>query len=165
MDKHNSKQTTMTRRGLFRTAGAAALGGLAFSLGQHVRSFAHEGDEGVLEIHLGEFYFQAHDAEKNAPIRLKAGEAHLIRFMNEGQVEHEIHFGRDANVAEAHYMENLFGPGGDEAMRGWLGLHLKPGEAATIHVFIPESKKGEWEIGCFMPGHYEAGQKAPLIIE
>jgi uncharacterized cupredoxin-like copper-binding protein len=62
-------------------------------------------------------------------------------------------------------MDNLFGPGGDHAMHGFLGLHLKPGEKAVLHIWIPEDKKGEWEIGCFMPGHYEAGQKAPLIIE
>lgn len=162
-DKHAHGE--LTRRQLFRTAGAAALGGLALSVEPRVQGFADEGMEADLEIHMGEFYFQISGQEKNAPIRIKAGEPHLIHLENEGQVEHEIHFGRDANVAEAHYMENLFGPGGDDAMRGWLGLHLKPGESAKIHVFVPESKKGEWEIGCFMPGHYEAGQKAPLIIE
>lgn len=157
-DKHS--QLGLTRRKLFQKAGVVALGGLALSMGRSVQSFAHEG-EAELEVRMGEMYFQVPGREKNAPIRLETGESHLIRFTNEGQVEHEVHFGRnpyqEGGLYEG-YNESLFGSSD-------MGLHLKPGESAVLHVRISEDKKGEWEIGCFMPGHYEAGQKAPLIIE
>ncbi len=121
-------------------------------------------------------YFQLHKvngeevkAAKNAPTHIEAGEPHLIRFENEGQVEHEVHFGRDPYRDEEGlykgYKENLFGPGRPHAAHGWLGLHLLPGESATVHVWVPEERKGVWEIGCFMPGHYEAGQHALFSIE
>ncbi len=172
MTKEKHGHGKVTRRELFRTAGVAALGGLALSVAPRWRGFAHEGGEVDLEVHLGEMYFQVHaidgeevEAEKNAPIRLKANERHLIRFQNEGQVEHEVHFGRDPDLEERFYKENLFGHDGDHAAHGWMGLHLLPGESATIHVWIPEDQKGEWEVACFMLGHYEAGQHAPFIIE
>jgi uncharacterized cupredoxin-like copper-binding protein len=29
---------------------------------------------------------------------------------------------------------------------------------------LSEEAQGEWEIGCFVPGHYEAGMHAPLLV-
>lgn len=166
------KHGGLTRRELFRTAGVAALGGAALSIAPRFRGFSHEEAEADLVIHMGEMYFQVHEidgeeveAEQNAPIRITAGERHLIRFENEGVVEHEVHFGRNPDLEARFYQENLFGPGGEHAAHGWMGLHLLPGESATLHIWIPEAQKGEWEIGCFMPGHYEAGQHAPFIVE
>jgi uncharacterized cupredoxin-like copper-binding protein len=34
-----------------------------------------------------------------------------------------------------------------------------------IRMNVPASFKGEWELGCFIEGHYEAGMLAKLIIE
>jgi uncharacterized cupredoxin-like copper-binding protein len=163
----------LTRRELFKAAGVLTLGGVAASALPTGKLLAHEGEGGAdIKIHLGEMYFQVHevngeevDKEKNAPIRITAGERHLIRFENEGQVEHEVHFGRNPDLEGRFYKENLFGSGGDHPAHGWMGLHLLPGESATVHIWIPEDQKGEWEIGCFMPGHYEAGQRAPFIVE
>jgi len=28
-----------------------------------------------------------------------------------------------------------------------------------------DDQKGQWELGCFQPGHYEAGMKAPFVVE
>lgn len=162
----------LSRRDLFKLTGAVALGGAALSLAPRLRGFSHEeGAKVDLVIHVGEMYFQVHEvdgeeveAEKNAPIRITAGERHLIRFENEGTVEHEVHFGLNPDLEARFYKENLFGPRGEHAAHGWLGLHLLPGESATLHIWIPEDRKGEWEIGCFMPGHYEAGQHAPFIV-
>ncbi len=167
------KSKGLTRRELFRAAGAAALSGVLLSASPKLRALAHEGEGTMdLEIHMGEMYFQVHsingeevEMEKNAPITIHAGQRHLIRFENVGTVEHEVHFGRNPDLEARVYKENLFGEHGEEAALGFLGLHLLPGESATLHIWVPEDKKGEWEIGCFMPGHYEAGQRAPLIIE
>ena len=170
------KHKGVTRRELLKAAGAAAvgLGGVLLSTAPGRRALAHE-EEGAadLEIHMGEMYFQLHkvngeevQAEKNAPITIRAGQRHLIRFENVGVVPHEVHFGRVPDLKARLYKENLFGLGdGTSPTLGFLGLHLLPGESATLHVWIPESKRGEWEIGCFMPGHYEAGQRAPFIVE
>jgi uncharacterized cupredoxin-like copper-binding protein len=34
-----------------------------------------------------------------------------------------------------------------------------------IRMNIPADLKGEWELGCFVEGHYEQGMHAKLIIE
>ncbi len=163
----------MSRRRLFRTAGAAAVSGLALGVGSGVMSprpvLAHEGEEAVaLEIHLGEMFFQVHerngeavDAAKNAPVELRAGQELQVRFENVGNVEHEIHFGRNAVKNDegqfVEYEQTLFGG-------GFRGLHLLPGQSGKLHMEVPAESAGEWEMGCFIPGHYEAGMKAPLNV-
>lgn len=130
---------------------------------------AHEGHEvGAepdVEIYLGEMYVRAADAEPGEPIHVEAGRLNLIRVTNEGEVEHELHFGRDGDPEPGLYLENLFGLQGEHAAHGFLGVVLAPGDSANLHVWIPADRTGEWEVGCFIPGHYQAGQKAPFIIE
>lgn len=161
----------MTRKRLLTEV--LALGVLALGLlltGSWGAVLAHGGDEEglhVIEIHMGEMFFQVHkvdgeevDAAKNAPIEIEAGEELVLVFENVGTVEHEVHFGRNAfqeNGVFVGYEESLFD--------GFLGLELQPGERAELHILIPEEKRGEWEIGCFIPGHYAAGMKAPFIVK
>jgi uncharacterized cupredoxin-like copper-binding protein len=160
---------TMSRRALLKNTGLAALGGLAATIVPNKKVFAHEDhlSEPDTEIHVGDFYFEVHKiegnevhGEQNGHVHLHAG-THLIMFENEGSVQHEIHFGREVEFnddgAAVGYHENLF--------HHFLGLHLNPGESGMLHVHIPEDAVGEWEIGCFIPGHYEAGQAAVLEIE
>jgi uncharacterized cupredoxin-like copper-binding protein len=154
----------ISRRSLLRTGGVAALGLLAHTA-LPTLARAHGGEEAEsMVIAMGELYFQTGDAEPNAPITLAAGERHLIRLHNEGQAAHEIHFGRDADLEARSYRENLLGTEGEHGDHGFIAVVLEPGEAATVMFVIPETKRGEWEIGCFMPGHYEGGQRAPLIV-
>lgn len=40
---------------------------------------------------------------------------------------------------------------------------LKPGEQAVLR-FTP-IKKGNYELGCHLPGHYEAGMKGSLVVQ
>ncbi|GBD11912.1 hypothetical protein HRbin23_01595 [bacterium HR23] len=45
-------------------------------------------------------------------------------------------------------------------------LEVEPGvKDIWVRITIPEEMKGEWEIGCFVPGHYEAGMHTTLIVE
>jgi len=30
---------------------------------------------------------------------------------------------------------------------------------------LPKTAMGQWEMGCFMPGHYQMGMKLPIIVE
>jgi uncharacterized cupredoxin-like copper-binding protein len=156
--------STLSRRSLLRTGGLAALGLLAHTALPSVARAHGEEDAETMEIAMGELYFRVGEGEANAPITLEAGERHLIRLHNEGAAAHEIHFGRDPDLEERVYRENLLGTEGEHGEHGFLAVVLEPGEATTIMFVIPETKRGEWEIGCFMPGHYEGGQRAPLVV-
>ena len=156
---------TTTRRTFLKTASLAAVGGLLSGVLPWRAARAHE-DHGApadLMIRMGEMYFHVDGVEEGEPFEFSAGEPHLIHFMNEGAVDHEVHFGREPSLEHFTYMQNLFNTGGS-SRSGFMGLHLKPAETATLHLWIPEEHRGEWEIGCFIPGHYEAGMKAPFVI-
>lgn len=175
----------VTRRNILKTGGIAALSGLAISGGMSLTKSADahtalaQGpeqfqriDQGDIHIAMGEFYFQvvqmddgeiSSRSEQNAPIELPSGQELLVRFFNEGNDIHEAHFGRnpDPDTLKS-YQENLFG--GGPAGSGFVGIHLNPGQEGFLHLWLPESSQGEWEIGCFIPGHYGAGMHAPLNV-
>jgi uncharacterized cupredoxin-like copper-binding protein len=44
-------------------------------------------------------------------------------------------------------------------------VRLKPESRATIAFTVPADHKGEWQMGCFVPGHYEANMKGEIIIK
>ncbi len=147
--------THLSRRELLRVAGTAVLGGAILT---SVSALAQKDPtKADVEIKIGEFYFQVSGKDKNAPIELSAGKELLIKFVNEGKVAHEAHFGRGFDSTKRLYKEEL--------MPGFLGIHLEPNQIGYLHILLSEKQKGEWEIGCLIPGHYEAGQKAKLIIK
>ena len=41
----------------------------------------------------------------------------------------------------------------------------QPGETHLMSFTLPESRRGEWNTGCFLPGHYDAGMHGKLIVE
>lgn len=41
---------------------------------------------------------------------------------------------------------------------------LKPDSKAILNFKVPTNRKGEWEVACFVPGHYEADMKGKVII-
>ena len=41
----------------------------------------------------------------------------------------------------------------------------QPGETFHMTFTLPESRRGEWSTGCFLPGHYDAGMHGTLIVE
>jgi uncharacterized cupredoxin-like copper-binding protein len=40
---------------------------------------------------------------------------------------------------------------------------VPPHQSVLMEVKL--SKKGTWELGCFEPGHYQAGMHKPLLVE
>jgi uncharacterized cupredoxin-like copper-binding protein len=42
---------------------------------------------------------------------------------------------------------------------------LKPEGEAALTFKIPTDRKGEWQMACFVPGHYEAKMKGKIIIK
>ncbi len=163
-----------------RLFGLGVLSALSLSVtgkSRSARAHSQHGTPADLEISVGEFYFRGPDGIENGTLRLESGRPHLIRFVNEGALDHEVHFGREPNPETGLYGQNLFAPqapgqsDGEHRSHGFLGLHLPPWEdrsmtkpSGELHVWIPRGLEGEWEVGCFIPGHYEAGQHAPLII-
>lgn len=77
-----------------------------------------------------------------APGRVRAG-AYEVTFRNDGAVHHELAFKN---------------PDGDFVAR----RSIAAGQSIVMEV---ELGAGAWELGCFEPGHYEAGMHRDLIVE
>jgi uncharacterized cupredoxin-like copper-binding protein len=43
-------------------------------------------------------------------------------------------------------------------------LTLEPGGQVTLTLHIPADAVGTWELGCFLPGHYDAGKLGTVTI-
>ena len=174
----------IARRDLFRLAGVTVVGGaLAANLPPGLMRLAHASvdrgrvmDAEVLTIELGEMFFRTEGGRENEPIRLHAGETYDMTFRNVGGIEHEVMIGRNLAVENGRphgYETNLLdaeevkylGHGWEVEAFGMKEIELAPGEEARLVFTLPPTKAGEWEIGCFVPGHYEAGMKAPVIVE
>jgi uncharacterized cupredoxin-like copper-binding protein len=117
----------------------------------------------VVEIVMTDFAFTPN------PITVAEGET--IRFMvrNEGVIEHELrvttHHAAEEHVAAGHEGHNE-GGGEDASGEGGHGheeiiLLVQPGESDMIDVTFHDA--GDFDtIACLIPGHFEAGMKAPI---
>ena len=161
----------LSRRDLLKTAGTAisAMGAWITSIYPE-KALAHGYGHGYVNaqdhlITMGESYFRVDDGEENAPLSLEAGKMHMLALRNEGQVRHEIRFGRDLLHDQQIYNEDLAGHGTESrGAHGSFSVMLRPGESCTLALVIPTNRVGEWEMGCFMPGHHSFGQHAKLIV-
>jgi len=117
------------------------------------------------------------------PIRLKAGVPVEVTLVNKGANEHEVLIGRNVKKEDgkpAGFEVDLFDHGkipveivsGKDYKKpdakaiqeeGWH-VEIEPGGQVTLRFTIPPEKAGEWEIACFLPGHYEAGMHGKVIV-
>ena len=101
-------------------------------------------------------------------ITVKAGETVTIRLKNTGTIEHEFMAGRRA-VAGVGYSEDWLAlaksdrVGGHDMNHQGRGVRVQPRGSTAFTLTIP-AETGEFEFGCFMPGHYEAGMKGKLVV-
>lgn len=123
-------------------------------------------------------------------LRIPAGSAVTLVFENTGSVEHEFMAGR--GVSEGHFQVDLFaglevdlgsiitavhddstdhghadaGAGHDDHAGEGHGtmVGLEPGGRATMTFTLPDALRGEWEIACFLPNHYERGMHGVLTV-
>jgi uncharacterized cupredoxin-like copper-binding protein len=132
--------------------------------------------EALVEIDMYEFYFANPQGEKNPTFRIPAGKTVGIHLHNEGADEHELAIGRTAEAGE--YQEvltelvpsDLFFYYADTKAEikdaEFEELEVEPGvRDVWLRINVPEELKGEWEIGCFVEGHYEQGMHTKLIVE
>lgn len=113
-------------------------------------------------------------------ITLQSGVPVEITLVNKGKVAHEFMLydmpkmgsmmgGETGHewVEKTNYFRNVevtVGGGKVKRMGGhFFELHVASGKSATI-AFTPV-KKGTFEFGCMIEGHYEAGQKGVLVVK
>jgi len=163
---------------------------LAASLsGGQVSGQAHDhdaatGDAMAIEVDMRDHAFLP------TSLRIPAGNPVTLVFGNTGSVEHEFMAGR--GVSEGHFEVDLFA-GLEVDLRSVMpaehdnsadhghadagaGHHdhagadhgtmvgLGPGGRATMTFTLPDSLRGEWEMACFLPNHYERGMHGVLTV-
>ena len=120
----------------------------------------------VIEVTMTEFTFSP------ATIRLAPGEKVTFKLRNTGVIEHDFMAGRGPTAGKGYALDWIA-----MAVDGTRPAHTHAGEVhvgegvrvsadwiLTLTVIVPQ-EKGEYEFGCFVQGHYEAGMKGKLVIE
>jgi uncharacterized cupredoxin-like copper-binding protein len=118
---------------------------------------AQPSDSQGVHICIFDHTFRTPGGQPGEPITIQAGKPCLITVENYDGIEHEVRLGRNPTSRFDGYQEPL--------LEGFLGLRLTPGQFATLLLEIPVEKRGEWEIGSFIGGDYQAGLKVRLIVE
>jgi uncharacterized cupredoxin-like copper-binding protein len=133
--------------------------------------------EQVLEIDMGDHYFGNTQGQKNPTFTLPAGKIIGIHLHNEGTVLHEIAIGRtlktdgdyEQTLTELVPSDLFFYYGTARAEIGgatYAEVEVdKDMRDIWIRINVPANLKGEWEIGCFVPEHYDKGMHAKLIFQ
>lgn len=113
-----------------------------------------------------------------ATITLQAGVETEIILVNKGKVEHEfmVYTPPKAKVADwdewvmpntyfkdMGEVEGEFEGIGAVAGTSIFEVEVKPGK--TVELKFTPTRKGTFEIGCHVEGHYEAGMKGVLIVK
>lgn len=107
-------------------------------------------------------------------LSLHSGRSQRIVLVNRGTQPHELMIGRGAHSGGGHhgFMENFFeglqisveSGGVTLEARDLTHVVLQPGASVTLTLTVPPNRKGQWELGCFVPGHYELGMKGTLTV-
>ena len=137
---------------------------------------AEEEYDPVIVISMGDHFFEVPGAGRDTPITVTAGRPYFLQIRNDGKQEHNVEWGRGVltkdgmpEVYQTHLMGHvpvkIMNKAWDVAVDGLRDLNMKPGQEVELEVIFPESARGEWEIGCFRPGHYDGGMRIPLIVE
>lgn len=136
--------------------------------------------EAVIEIDMGEEgkqqYFSSPQGGRNPSFKLPAGKTVGIHIHNEGGVTHELAIGRKIDKGEYQEVLTELVPSDLFFYYGSVKAEVEGAEFGEIEVDagvrdvwlrlnIPAELKGQWEIGCFVEGHYEAGMHATLLVE
>lgn len=136
-------------------------------------------DEGKLTLVMDEFTFLPET------LTVSAGSDLELTIVNEGGKPHELMIGLPVGGGP-EWETDLFGRMEPEVMRGGsfhmegfehmedemegehghhgAEIEVEPGGQVIIRMHIPEDAVGKWEMGCFLPQHYEAGMKGTMIV-
>jgi len=134
------------------------------------------------EIDMYDHYFGNPQGQKNPTLTLPAGKTVGLHFHNEGTVMHEFLIGRTPKKGDGGaydgYEKSLFDLVRTDvffyygAAKSEVGgalfeeIEVEPGlQDVWLRFTVPAELKGEWEIGCFAPEHYEKGMKATIVFQ
>ena len=132
-----------------------------------------------IDVHMTEYSYQP------SSINVKVDQQVTLHLINDGQLAHEIMFGRDVSMVDNRptgFQTDMFEAAGVEptvtaadgsamdhhtAGHPWVMVVLQnTGDQATI-TFTPNKEMvGEWEMGCFEQDgvHYQAGMKGTFTV-
>ncbi len=133
-------------------------------------------------LSMGDLFFSDTSDVHGGTFHVTAGKTVGIHILNDGQIEHEVLFGKDGLVYDDDglpegFVTPLFEDVAADVFvympekvevateRGLGELEMEAGGELWVRANFPATVKGTWEIACFVPGHYEAGMKATLVIE
>ncbi len=97
-----------------------------------------------VKVKLSEFKYEG------MPAQLKAGQAYKFVLTNGGAVEHEF------SVVKRGSKDHV------GALAAVDAKELQPGKSVTKEFTFNE--KGDFEVACHLPAHYEAGMKVAITI-
>ncbi len=168
--------------------GASALGAACAERPETSHAESESGPDAVLVLIEEDDFSIAPDT-----IRVPAGRPVRLIVRNRGRVPHEFMAGRE--VSDGRLVDDLFaraeihdrsigpGKGGgvvdptvmeeghtamsmaeDEPGHGVM-LALEPRDSATLVFTLPTASRGSWVAACLLPGHYEAGMRAVIVVE
>jgi uncharacterized cupredoxin-like copper-binding protein len=149
---------------------------LALACGQASPASAEEEYDPVIVISMGDHFFEVPGVDRDTPITVKAGRPYFLQIRNDGKQEHNVEWGREvltkdgapelyATQLMGHVPVKIMNKSWDVSVDGLRDLNMKPGQEVELEVIFPESARGDWEIGCFRPGHYDAGMRVPFVVE
>src|SRR5258708_4132974 len=128
-----------------------------------------EGEAVKVAVNMDDFHFTVVGQDSTAPIELKAGQLYDMTIKNTGKYDHEIWWGKDAQMGDEGrldgYATNLLEnvplvitqatAGGDDGaeinVTGLEEIKEAPEQEFTIEFTLTDSAIGKWEIGCFQP--------------
>jgi uncharacterized cupredoxin-like copper-binding protein len=136
----------------------------------HVDDDAGQSDEYVpvadgepsseFDVVLGDIFFES------TAVMVEAGQTVRFNLANEGVIDHEFRLSNphriDEHIAAGH---EDHGDTGHHEENPDIVVTLTPGETRSIDVTFPADTALFTEIACLIPGHYEAGMKAPITYQ
>lgn len=123
----------------------------------------------VIEVKMASFrYFPD-------TLRIPVGETVKLVFHNDGNFAHEFMVGRTLADDSIGYQTDLFegvevqkSKATPETRGSGTALAVEPDSSQSLTFRLPPSKRGRWEMGCFLTNpalHYKAGMKGAVLVE
>lgn len=143
------------------------------------------GSEEVITIYLEDGHLRPDT------VRVRAGREVEILVCNSGEEGHELQVGRQPT--QSTFVDGFFdgvtitdmqggviaaeepgrapesprtpAPPGTPHGHSQLSVFLRPGQATALSFVPPPSKRGTWQMGCFLDDHYEEGMRGVFVVE
>ena len=149
------------------------------------QSHDHAAESVVIEVTMADFSYSP------AILRIPAGRPVTLVFANTGVVEHEFMAGRivvngdfeadlfanvdvemgsadtadhdDAGTAPHDHPDPAAHMHAGQDDHGTM-IVVEPGARGSMTFELPADRLGEWEIACFIPGHYASGMYGTVVV-